>query len=77
MAEISISKILVDNYNTQEVVRYTVSLLKAADLIMSKALAEENLGYAGAASMTYTQAVGILGALDEKLNGKKEKTVIQ
>lgn len=77
MAKINSVELLVDNYDTKEVINYAASLLKAGDILMAQALKEQNLGYAGAASMTYTQATGVLEVLNEKLNGKKEATVVQ
>lgn len=76
MAKINSSKLIVDNYSTEEVIRYTSILLQTGDAIMAKAISGQNLAYAGSAGMTYTQATAILDALDEKLNGKKQATVV-
>lgn len=71
------AKYTVQHFSTEEIIASVVSLLKGGRKTMTRGIMEQNIGYAGMASADYYQAEKILEALDQKLNGKKEATVVQ
>lgn len=77
MVKIDLCDLAIKDFSTEEVISYIVALNKVARISINKGIIEQNLGLAGQASSIYSQSEALIEALDQKLNGKKEKTVVQ
>ena len=77
MAKITAHELLVKELSTQEVVEAAWGVVKGTHMILTQAIDDQNLGKAGEAKQTAYQAMQLLECLNEKLNGKKEPTVVQ
>lgn len=76
MAQVDVNKIIINDYSTDEVLKTIVSLHATGKAQLMKSITEQNLGWAGAAMQSYAQAESLAKALSEKLNGKKQATVV-
>lgn len=77
MAKIDVSKLVVDNYSTEEIIDFLSKQAKIVSAALSAALEGGNLAAAGCQTANILILSRILQLLDEKLNGKKEATVVQ
>ena len=77
MAKITAHELLFKELSTQEVVEAAWGVVKGTHMILTQAIDDQNLGKAGEAKQTVYQAMQLLERLNEKLNGKKEPTVVQ
>lgn len=77
MAKVSPSKLIVDNYSTEEVIDYVVTALKTNMNLSAEAASDQNNFQIGCALCNVDYVYHVLYALNEKLNGKKEATVVQ
>lgn len=77
MAKVDSSRLIVDNHSTEEVINYLTLLLKTNRIVVSDGVASQNAYQIGCVLCNVENALNVLEALDEKLNGKKEATVVQ
>lgn len=76
MANFNAAKIIVSEYSIEEVLESIFELHTIGKQWLTKAVKEQNIGYAGMAVQAYNQAESLARALHEKLNGKKQHTVV-
>lgn len=77
MAQLNVAKLFVDNNSTEDVIKHLASSLKMNRSIANGGIDTQNPYQAGYALCNVDYAINILSALDEKLNGKKEPTMVQ
>lgn len=77
MVKKTIYDLAAEKYTDAEMISSAFNVLKMGDDVLREAIAQQNLGLAGEARQLFIQAFRLLQALNEKLNGKKEATVVQ
>lgn len=77
MSRLTAHELLVRELTTEEVIESAWGIAKATHILLQQAIEEQNLGKAGEAKQAIYQGVQLLDCLNQKLNGKKEATVIQ
>lgn len=75
--KINSAKLVVDNHSTEEVVEYLTEAMKLNRSCSTDAVLNQNVAQMGVSLCNIQYIESILVALNEKLNGKKEKTVVQ
>lgn len=76
MKKIDIGGLAVQNMTTNEVIEFLGDNLPLAVDALIKAVASQNMGAVGMSAATLTNYVSIIKALNKKVNGEKEKTVL-
>lgn len=70
------TKYVLDNAENDEVLHYCADNLMRDVLAIHKALAEEKNQLATELACSMANSIELLGALDEKINGKKKTTIV-
>lgn len=76
MDKIDFGKLAVDNYSTEEIIKWLHNASKKQLAAMLEALENGNIGLIGGSISQLSIVAGVIRALDEKVNGKKEKVVL-
>lgn len=76
MDKINFGKLAVDNYSTEDIIKWLHNASKRELLAMMESVGEGNLGLIGSTLSQLSLIVGVIQSLDEKVNGKKEGTVL-
>lgn len=76
MKKINYVKDIVDNYSTGDVINFITTGLAASVKMFDKATQSQNLAQFGNVATTLAEIYTITNALNEKLNGKDEGTVL-
>lgn len=77
MAKETLYELAVKEYSDDEVINSVFNIMKMGDTMLSKAVDDQNIGYAGEARQIYLQGFRLLQHLQEKKNGKNPRTVVQ
>lgn len=76
MKKIDFGKLAVDNLKQEEIIAWLSNALTQQTATMLDGLSSGNIGIVGAAISQLSTITGVAQALDEKVNGKKEPTVV-
>lgn len=76
MKKVDVGDLVVKSQSTSEVIDFLATNLPLAVDAIIKAVASQNMGAVGMGASTLTNYVSIIKALNEKVNGKKEKVVL-
>lgn len=77
MVKINIPQLVVDNYDINEIIESLNNNLQEVCVGLNKAVEANNMGSVGAWVTNVMTIYSIVHCLNEKLNGKKEATVVQ
>lgn len=77
MAKIEMAKLVVDKYSTNEIIEFLANEIPKIRYTAEEGMAQQNLALIGVTMGNYAKVEAILYHLNEKLNGKKEPTVVQ
>lgn len=75
--KINYGKLVIDNYSTEEIIHYCRENLKIVRQMAEEGIDSQNAYNIGVALAGMVNLEVVLASLDEKLNGKKERTVVQ
>lgn len=76
MKKIDIGELVNNAYNTDEVIEYLATTLPTIVDILSKSQTSDYMAGVGAATAQLGNLTSIAKALNERVNGKKEKIVL-
>lgn len=76
MKKLDIGELVNDNYSMDEVVEYLAASLPTTVKALTEGITAQNWGAIGAANAQLANLTTITNSLNEKVNGKKEGTVL-